>query len=254
MDLTEIKTVLIADKESESGQAAVKVFSEKRWTLLFLPKEEGGEPCLSMSRKEIRAAIKDEMEKAGSARLDAVYYNRQPEVFRKTVEDLSGEEIDRMVKIDISAAFFFMQAVGDILSEQRQGSVVFLNSIHADKPTGITPLYCMYMGALKNMVREAAVYYGTFNVRVNSIERGASEDSEALFHNDTSSFYDGCVYKIPCGHMETWEEISRIAAFLLSEDSACVNGAELRADNGLLLHYLDVLANERAWRNRESVK
>ena len=49
------------------------------------------------------------------------------------------------------------------------------------------------------------------------------------------------------------DDAAQLALFLLGKQSADINGAEIRMDGGLLLHYLDPLANLHA-HNRRAVR
>ena len=47
------------------------------------------------------------------------------------------------------------------------------------------------------------------------------------------------------------QEIAKIALFLLSDESRYVHGEAIRADGGLVLHYIDAIANIYAHRRMD---
>lgn len=178
-------------------------------------------------------------------KIDAMFFNRIPEVVRQNLAEMPLKLMDRLIEQDIMQAFLAAKIIGEFIG-RTGGSMVFLGSIHDEKPTGIASLYSMYMGALKNMVREAALYFGYMNVSCNLIELGALEGDDVTFANDISKFYRAYKYKIPNGQVGTVNEAAELACFLMSGRCGHINGAEIRMDGGLILHYIDAVANAKA--------
>ncbi len=255
------KVILIADCQREDGQALARKLSDLKARPVLLrrhgePLQDGltawldAQGCCYMqaeldmsSKKEIEEVIARIKAAEDFGRIDGLYFNYRTDLIFKRIEELSEEEIGSYIEQNIIAAFLLTQAAGRAISENREGSIVFLGSLNADKPTGIAPLFSMYMGALKNMSREAAVYFGYYNVRVNCLEMGPLGGEDLQFRNDISTFYEGYRYKIPSGYAGSAEDAAEGVLYLMSEKSAYVNGAELRMDGGLLLQYLDPIAN-----------
>ena len=188
-------------------------------------------------------------------RADGLFYNIVPEVVRRRVGELAVSDIDAMIDRDITAAFAAAKVIGcHLMTLEESTPMVFLGSIHDEKPTGIAPLFSMYMGALRNLIREGGVFFGSGSVRLNLIEAGALGGEDEVFRNDLSTFYEGYQYKIPDVHVGTPEEIAKVALFLLSDESRCVHGEAVRADGGLVLHYIDAIANIYAHRRTDDTK
>lgn len=257
------KVFLIADASNSIGRAVSRRLAEQGAKLVqCIPKSaqkhdyygnmaENTVCCLKSPDfskiQELETLVSEILANPSFGRLDGMFFNILPEVVRQRVGDVSLECVDRLIDRDITGAFLAAKVIGECISKNG-GTMVFLGSIEDDKPTAIAPIYSMYMGALKNMVREAALFFGQYGVHSNLIELGAYEGVDALFRNDISKFYEGYQYKIPDGHVGTAEEAAELAVFLLSDRCRSVNGAEIRADGGLLLHYLDPIANTRAYK------
>ena len=183
---------------------------------------------------------------------NALFYNSVPPFTRQRILGMPAEMVDRLIQRDITSLFLSVKVFGAAMARGGNGgSIVLLGSIHDDKPTGIAPLLSMYMGALKNLSREAALFFGYDSVRTNVIEMGASGEEDKRFQNDLSSFYEGYLYKIPSGYVGGPEDVAALTAYLLSDDARYVNGAEVRMDGGLTLHYIDAIANYKAYERRE---
>ncbi len=256
MDHHRQKTAVITDITTEIGRDAAIMLAEKGYQLtLCIPKGKRVETetqflelyCVNAAEEvdfTDEADVLRLFQKLPSVQV--LFYNHLPDITRRRVSRISQEEFDHFVEEDITSVFTTAKVFG---THMTGGSLIFLGSVHSDKPNVTAPLYSMYMGALKNMVREAAVSFGTRKNRCNFIELGAMGGEDQLFHNDISHFYDGYSVKIPDGHIPTSQDISQIVWFL-AENSAAVNGESIRADSGLVLAYLDKLANARAYERK----
>lgn len=256
------KIILIADAADDIGRETGMILADQGAKLILcLPKGKELDSCLKEKLEgrifcvettdfcngdDLRELISKVEGDSSFGRIDAMLFNRVPAVVRQRLEGMPMEMIDKMIEQDIIQAFLGAKIIGEFIGKNG-GSMVFLGSIHDEKPTGIAPLYSMYMGALKNMVREAALYFGYKNVCCSLIELGATKKEAALLENDISKFYRAYKYKIPNGHEGTAEETAELACFLMSGACRHLNGAEIRADGGLLLHYIDAVANAKAY-------
>ena len=255
-DLLNGKTILIADGSTPVGRVASALFTERGARVIAcMPGDVdfGDETAVEV--------LADRLLQEG-ADLTGVFYNIIPDVPARRIPDLSESDLNTLIDRDITAAFNVSRVFGEYFRRREEmaghvrsfdsRAIVFLGSIHDEKPNGSRPLLSFYMGALQNLVRECALHYGQWGVRTNVIELGATGGEDEFFQSDISGFYQGYSYKIPDGRVGTPEDAAEIAAFLLSPASRYINGTGLRADGGLTLHYIDANANSREFRRREA--
>ena len=252
------KVILIADGTTPVGKAAAELLSAEGGTPVCCVPAAKAVPGSSLipvdftSEESIRGLLDRVLADENCGRVEGFFYNIVPDVVRRRISDLSVSDVDGMIDRDISSAFAAAKVIGcHLRTVPGSTPMVFLGSIHDEKPTGIAPLFSMYMGALRNLVREGGIYFGSGNVRLNLIEAGALGGEDELFRNDISTFYEGYECKIPDGHVGTPEEIAKVALFLLSDDSRYIHGEAVRADGGLVLHYIDAIANAIAHHRQE---
>ncbi len=252
------RTVFIADAAAASGRAlAVRMAQDNARLILAGEGDEAplcalceqmepfgctAVPCVCdyTARGALARAVDAALAACGAGRIDAFFYNRQ-QVIRGAVAEVPLGDVDKCIDEQIAAAFFCTQVIAQRMAEG--AGAVYLGSIHSEKPTGCAPLYSMAMGALKNMVREAALYYGYRGVRFNLIEQSAARDARELQSSALTTLYEGYEYKTPTGRVPTAEDTAELARFLLSDACRAVNGAELRVDGGLVLSYSDLTVN-----------
>lgn len=129
------------------------------------------------------------------------------------------------------------QAVGKIFAKKRSGSIIYLNSIHADKPLGNGFLYTMGCAAVQMLCREAALIYGAKGVGCYNIMRGIVEGEESYFTSEYSSIYHNAEVRFPKEKLPSAKSLNELCAFLLSGGAYILNGTDLQADEGFRLYY-----------------
>ena len=181
-------------------------------------------------------------------KIDAMFYNVTPEVKRQEVKTMPREMFKELVDNYIIKAFACTKVFADFMSKDG-GVIVYRGSINDDKPTGIAGFNSMYYAAIKNLNREAALYYGYYKIRTVCLEIGALDKEDEEYHNDIATFYDGYEYKIPSGYVGTGDDFGSLISYLISDGCKYINGAEIRVDGGLLFQYIEavmtIAAHER---------
>lgn len=152
--------------------------------------------------------------------------------FEEIVYDSWKQNIDWQ----LNSYFYISQKVATQMSKQKYGSIVNMASIYgvlgADftvyEGTNMTmpAAYSAIKGALINLTRYVASYFGPQQVRVNSVSPGG------IFDNQNEVFIENYCKKVPMRRLGTPEDISPAIAFLLSDDSKYITGQNLIVDGG----------------------
>ena len=171
-------------------------------------------------------------------RIDVLVHNNNHAV-KCSVATVSHDLFIEQVNENAKSAYLLTVAVGNDMAKYGNGKIVYVSSIHCDKPTGSTPMYSVAKGCINMLCKEAALFYGRKGVQCNIVEAGAIEGDAEIFESTFSNLYvmDLMDKKVPRKKAGTQEEIAGVAAFLASDDAAFVNGANIRADGGFMLHY-----------------
>lgn len=160
------------------------------------------------------------------------------------VESCDESEFVEIMQRNAKSAFFCTQTFGRRMTDRGSGSMIFVSSIHNEKPTGMSFAYSASQGAVKMLAHEAALFLGRAGIRVNVIEMGPVEGSDVSFQSDLSGLYNDYRYKIPGTKLGTAQDLANLAFFLAGEESSYLNGADIRLDGGFLLHYMDHRMNK----------
>jgi NAD(P)-dependent dehydrogenase (short-subunit alcohol dehydrogenase family) len=257
--MIENKVVFLTDATSASGiEIARKASSEGAKLVLNCLKGEKPddlEKCIRTSGAEYfitnenlytskEAADTVEMAVKRFGTIDVLICNNN-KVYRSSVEKGTIQELKQVLCENVKYAFLITQAVGRIMAQQKAGKIIYISSIHDEKPSGCTVAYSMAKGALRNLSNEVALQLGEHGVDVHLVEMGPVEREAGQFLDGKATFYEAYQYKIPSCHVGDYRDLAHLAMFLASPETKYLNGTIIRMDGGLVLHYVDTKANYR---------
>ena len=134
------------------------------------------------------------------------------------------------------AAWSVTKVCGEIFRRKGWGTLIYLNSVHAEKPMGYGTLFSAGCGAVQMLNREVSQDYGPDGVRSYFVQRGPSTGDPEL-KNDLTSFYYGTEQRYPTRRMPEKDSLNPLLGFLMTPAAAPLNGSDLRADGGMTMYY-----------------
>jgi len=201
-----------------------------------LEKETGGTvlPVACDIRKydEILNVIEQSEKKFG--KIDGVLNNAAGNFISPT-ERLSHRAFDIVVDIVLRGTYNFTLATGKNWIEKKQPGT-FLNIVTTYAWTGsgfVTPSACAKAGVLA-LTRSLAAEWAKYNIRSNAIAPGPFPTEgawERLFPADVAEKIDP-LKRIPLKRFGDHQELANLAAYLMSDYSAYVNGEVVTIDGG----------------------
>ena len=153
---------------------------------------------------------------------------------RKPAAAFSREDYDGLMRINVEAAFFISQAVGQLMRERRWGRIICIGSIAAEVAIPNIALYATSKGALRQMVKSMALEWAKDGVTVNAIAPGRfwTKMTDAVFSDER--LYQSAVRVIPMGRPGVPADLAGAAVLLASEAGAYITGQALVIDGGWL--------------------
>jgi 3-oxoacyl-[acyl-carrier protein] reductase len=150
--------------------------------------------------------------------------------------DISLDEWDRIINLNLTATFLISQAVSRLMTSFGGGAIVNISSI-AGRSTSLTA-GCHYtaskaavLGLTRHMARELA----KSNVRVNAVCPGAINTSRIAARIEAQKTREQICSSIPMGRMGEPDEVAGCCLFLASDLSSFVTGAVIDANGGALM-------------------
>ena len=179
----------------------------------------------------IKTLVSDIMEREG--RID-ILINIAGICPRKGVFDISHEEWQKVMDINLTSVFLLSQAVLDIMIQQKSGAIVSLTST-AGKVGGIAvgAHYSASKAAIECLTKTLAKTGAPHGVRVNAVAPGIidTEMQDGVSEEQMKNFMN----TIPLGRMGTTSEVANMIMVLSSDISSYITGINLDINGGLLM-------------------
>jgi len=150
-------------------------------------------------------------------------------------EDMSIEQFDAILAVNLRGLFLSCQAFGRRLLERGGGSIVNVASMSGNHVVNFPQRQCAYnasKAAVTALSKSLAVEWGPRGVRVNAISPGYV--ATPLLARKTHQF-NQWMPGIVLNRFAEPDEVARAVAFLLSTDSSYCCGTELLMDGGFSL-------------------
>jgi meso-butanediol dehydrogenase/(S,S)-butanediol dehydrogenase/diacetyl reductase len=174
---------------------------------------------------QVASCVSDAIARSGS--LDVVVNNAGVMTF-KSIVDLTRDDWNRVLGVDLLGAFFFIQQAFQHMKPG--GAVVNVASIHAVETEPMVAPYAAAKAALVSLTRSAALEGRPRGIRVNAVLPGAV-DTPMLWDNPNVK---AGIEKIDRTDVGAPTDIAAAIAYLASDDAKFVQGAALVVDGGRL--------------------
>jgi NAD(P)-dependent dehydrogenase (short-subunit alcohol dehydrogenase family) len=167
-------------------------------------------------------------------KVDAVVNNAAIQV-NKTVEDMTFEEWNRQMSVNVGGIFLCSKYFLPHLKKTR-GSIVNMSSVNGFFVEPMCAGYCATKAAIIGLTKAMAIDHGPEGVRVNSICPGYIDAGLAEGYFQAQP--DPARAREEAGKLHAlWrigkpEEVGRVAVFLASDEASFMTGASVVVDGG----------------------
>ena len=153
-----------------------------------------------------------------------------------SIAEMPLAEFRRILEVNAVGCWLGMKAVIEPMKAAGGGSIVNISSIEGFAGAAGLSAYSASKFAVRGMTKVAAQELGRFGIRVNSVHPGGVLTRMTLEQAGTYDHMDGAAFieSLPIPRFAEPVEISRLVAFLASDDSSYSTGSEFVADGGVL--------------------
>ena len=178
-------------------------------------------------REQVGSAFEAVCERFG--RIDALanvaaIYPRAP------VPDVTEEFWDRVISVDLRAAFFCCQDALRVMEAQGSGSIVNVASGAAFRPVAGLSVYAAAKAGVVGMSRVLALEYARKNIRINVVAPGHTRPDVESEGGSTADW--AAAENLVPGRYMAPDESAHAIVWLCSDGASGVNGAIVNVNGG----------------------
>ncbi|MHC5307447.1 acetoin reductase [Bartonella sp. LJL80] len=158
--------------------------------------------------------------------------------------DVTPEEVDKILKINVEGTLWGIQAAAKKFIERKQkGKIINASSIAGHEGFAMLGVYSATKFAVRALTQTAAKEYASKGITVNSycpgvvgtdmwveIDKRFAETTGAKEGETYKKFVDG----IALGRAQTPEDVANFVSFLASSDSDYITGQSMLTDGGIV--------------------
>jgi len=156
-----------------------------------------------------------------------------------TLDKLKSKDWEKTIQVDINSHFYFTKLSIPMIKKSKNGSIINISSTAGILGFPLRTPYAASKWAIVGITKSLAMELGKFNIRVNAVcpgtikgsrmKRVIKEKAKFMKKNPKNIEKDF----ISMSSMKKWileEDIGKMCAFLISEDSSKVSGQVIAVD------------------------
>jgi 3-oxoacyl-[acyl-carrier protein] reductase len=222
--------IVIAEIDSRAGErvaAEIRAAGNSAWA----------RPTDVVNFESIRGVVAEGVQRFGRIDIllnNAAIYATRP-VTKCNLEDLSVEEWDNVIEVNLKGVFLCCKAVIPIMKQQRSGKIINVASGTFFHGTGNMPHYTASKGGVVALTRVLAKQLGSWSINVNCLTPGSTMSEEQIT-DEVRQRREQSARQRAFPRVEVPEDITGTALFLASSDSDFMTGQLLVVEGGGILH------------------
>ena len=151
----------------------------------------------------------------------------------KMLADVTVEDFDAIMGLNVRAAYFVAQAVAKrLLDAKLPGSIINISSQMGHVGAARRTVYCASKHAMEGFTKAMAIELAPHAIRVNSLGPTFLETPMTKPFFENKAFRDEVLGKIKLGRLGQLDELTGAIVFLASDASSLMTGSALVLDGG----------------------
>ncbi len=161
-----------------------------------------------------------------------ILVNNAAAVLQSTVVEMTDEQWDHMIKVDLYGPFYGARAAArQMIAQGRGGRILTTSSVMAVQSRTLQGAYTAAKAGVLGLSKSLAIELGPHGITVNCVLPGHIRTplTEPMFTPPVARAFEA---RIPLRQLGEAEWIARVFAFLASDDARYITGGEILADGG----------------------
>lgn len=146
--------------------------------------------------------------------------------------DVTPQEWQRMVNVNMSAAFYICQCAAPYMIKKQKGAIVNVSSMWGISGASCEVAYSATKAGIIGMTKALARELGPSGIRVNCVAPGVIETKMNAVHS--AETMKELAEETPLCRIGKPEEVAAAVYFLASEEASFITGQTLCVDGGFL--------------------
>ncbi len=160
------------------------------------------------------------------------------------MKDISAEEWDEVMEIDVRSLFFISAAAAEAMSPDRGGRIINLGSNAGRKGRALSAHYAAAKAAVSNLTESLALAYGAKGITANCVCPAVTDTPmwDELFAElsditgkNAQDLREGWSKATPLGRLGQPEDVANLIVFLASNQAAFITGQTINVCGGFML-------------------
>ncbi len=154
---------------------------------------------------------------------------------RKNVVDVTAEEWDRVIDMNLKSVFLCSQAALPTMLKARYGKIVSISSIYGFTGNATRASYATAKAGVAVFTKSLALEHAKDGININAIAPGRIETPKVRGHYSDEA-WAAAEAQIPVGHTGKPENIASAAIFLVQDENNYITGQTIHV-NGAWLNW-----------------
>jgi NAD(P)-dependent dehydrogenase (short-subunit alcohol dehydrogenase family) len=146
--------------------------------------------------------------------------------------EITSDEIQRILGIQLVALFYSCQAFGSHMVRQRRGSIINFASVSSGPPLSRAFVYSAAKAGVVSLTQNLAREWAPFNVRVNALKPGFFPTQWSMEHFIDDERKEKILGHTPMRRFGHPDELIGAALWLASDAATFVTGSIVSVDGG----------------------
>ena len=153
---------------------------------------------------------------------------------QKAYTEMTDEEFDSVIAIDLAGPFKCIRAVAKIMQKQGSGSIINTSSMVGLYGSPCQASYASAKAGVIGLTKSCAKELGRYGIRVNAVAPGVVMTDMVAASVD-ERMMAGLQQLTPLGRAAQPEELAPAYVYLASDDASFTTGAILSVDGGIVM-------------------